>query len=587
MRLLHLYWPHLLIRLAAARSSTPFGPEPIVLGGRPWAGGTVLDASSPALELGVRPGMPLGSAHRLAPEAQFLDPNPEADSAALEAALEELGRFSPSVAAETDVAAIGFGRAEAQLDGLERLWGSEPRIVELIAEALADVLPGPPLAGIGGTRFVAAVAALRAPRGGGVVPRAGMPAQRGGGVVPRAGMPARRGSPATRVASLVVPPGGDAEFLAPLPAALLSRDPMVRARLGRFGLRNIGQVAELPLSAVVARFGAEGERISARARGLETEPFRPRRAPERMALALPIEPPVVDIEALRFVLHRLAATFGDQLAGRGAATGRARLTLDLDGTFAAGEVPLSLTIDQRLPEPTSEGLAVERLLMARIEAAPPPAPVARVELELNDVAPAAGTQLTLFTPQTGRTGRLAWQLVRLGMRFGEDRVGWTEIGDPEASLPETRWSWRPPAGLPPVDAGSTARPNSTVRPIRPSARIRPPDRTPEATGDQAAARAPDHPRRARCRRPAGGVPLGGPPRAGGGLQPLASGRELVEPADRPRLFQGRGAALAGPRVLGSCRRHLAPRACLRLSPRRTGPSRAGPSRAGPSRAGEP
>ncbi len=476
MRLLHLYWPHLLIRLAAARSSTPFGPGPIILGGRPWAGGTVLDASAPALGLGVRPGMPLGSAHRLAPEAQFLDPNPEADSAALETALEELGRFSPSVAAETDVAAIGFGRAEVQLDGLERLWGSEPRIVELIAEALADVLPGPPLTGIGGTRFVAAVAALRAPRGGGVAPVGQAP--RGGGVAPRGGPPATRGGSTKGAASLVVPPGGDAGFLAPLPSSLLSRDPMVRARLDRFGLRNIGQVAELPLSALVARFGAEGERISARARGLETEPFRPRRAPERMALALPIEPPVADIEALRFVLHRLAATFGDQLAGRGAAAGRARLTLELDGTFAAGEVPPSLTIDQRLPEPTSEGLAVERLLMARIEAAPPPAPVTRVELELNDVAPAAGTQLTLFTPQTGRTGRLAWQLVRLGMRFGEDRVGWTEIGDPEAPLPETRWSWRPPAGLPPaglppaglppaglppVGTGSTARPSSPAR----------------------------------------------------------------------------------------------------------------------------
>ena len=101
------------------------------------------------------------------------------------------------------------------------------------------------------------------------------------------------------------------------------------------------------------------------------------------------------------------------------------------------------TIDQPLPEPTSEGLAVERLLLARIEVAPPPAPVARLELELSDVVPAAGTQLTLFTPQTGRTGRLGWQLARLALRFGEERVGWMEIGDPEALLPEARWRWRP------------------------------------------------------------------------------------------------------------------------------------------------
>ena len=372
MRLLHLYWPHLLLRLARVRSSAPFEMGPIVLGGRPWADGPVLDASRSALELGVRPGMPLGAAHRLAPEARFLDPDPTADRAALEAALDRLADFSPGVAAEADPTAPGFGRAEVQLDGLERLWGPEPLIAVRIGEALAEFLPGLPLAGIGGTRFVAAVAASlagKAPAAGGTAPG------EGGGVRLH-----------------IVEAGTDAEFLAPLPVAMLSRDPEVRARLDRFGLRRIGQVAELPLSAVVARFGAEGKRLHARARGLETDPFRPRRAPERMALALPIEPPVIDIEALRFVIHRL----------------------------------------------------VERLLLARIEAEPPPAPVARLELELADVAPAAGCQLTFFTPQTGRTGRLGWQLARLGLRFGEHRVGWMEIADPEAPLAETRWKWRRP-----------------------------------------------------------------------------------------------------------------------------------------------
>ncbi len=408
-----------------------------MLGGMPWTNGPVLDASRSALELGVRPGMPLGAAHRLAPEARFLDPSPEADGAVLEAALDRLAGFSPGVAAEADPVMPGFGRAEVQLDGLARLWGPEPLIASRIGEALAEVLPGPPLAGIGGTRFVAAVAASLAGRGvAGVAAR-----EVAGGVARGAAAIAGDG-----VRLHAVEPGADADFLAPLPAATLSRDPEVRARLDRFGLRRIGQVADLPLSAVVARFGAEGEWIHVRARGLETEPFRPRCAPERMALVLPIEPPVADIEALRFVLHRLAATFGDQLVARGAAAGRARLTLGLDGTLVAGETPPALVIDQRLPEPTSEGLAVERLLLARIEASPPPAPVASLELELGEVAPAAGTQLTLFTPQTGRTGRLGWQLARLGLRFGEHRVGWMEIGDPEAPLAETRWTWRRPVG---------------------------------------------------------------------------------------------------------------------------------------------
>ncbi len=369
--------------------------------------------------------MPLGAAHRLAPEALFLDPDPAADGVSLEAALDRLAGFSPGVAAETDVTRPGFGRVEVQLDGLERLWGPEPLIVRRIGEALAGMLPGPPLAGIGGTRFVAAVAASRA-----------------GAVAPAVAVAVAPAVAHGEVPLVVVEPGTDAEFLAPLPAGLLSRDPEIRARLERFGLRVIGQVAELPRSAMVARFGPDGELIHARSRGEETDPFRLRRAPERMVMALPIDPPVADVEGLRFVLHRLAAAFGDQLEARGAAAARAGLTLELDRSFSAGEVPPSLTIDQHLPEPTSEGLAIERLLIARLETAPPPAPVSRMELELGGVAPAAGCQLALFTPQTGRTGRLGWQLARLGLRFGEGRIGWMELEDPEAPLAEERWTWR-------------------------------------------------------------------------------------------------------------------------------------------------
>ncbi len=412
MRLLHLHWPHLLLRLAETRLGTAIPVEPVIVGGKPWTAGTVLDANPAALALGVRRGMPLGSAHRLAPEALFLDPDPAFEAAALEAALDRLARFSPAIAAETDPSAPAFGRLEVQLDGLDRLWGPEETIVERLFDTLHPVLPGAGEAGIAGPRFAAAAAGALAGRG--------------------------------RFRS--VPCGDDAAFLAPLPASRLTADPEVRRRLERFGLRRIGEVAVLPRSSLVARFGGEGERLHDRANGVETAPFRPRRAPEKLVLSLPIEPPVEHLEALRVVLHRLAGAFGDQLVARGAATSRPRLTLELDRTFSATALPPRVAFDQRLPEPTSEGLAIERLLMSRLEASPPPAPVSRMELELDDVAPAAGFQLTLFTPQAGRTSRLGWQLARLALRFGSDRVGWAELADVDAPLPELRWAKRPVAG---------------------------------------------------------------------------------------------------------------------------------------------
>jgi hypothetical protein len=100
-------------------------------------------------------------------------------------------------------------------------------------------------------------------------------------------------------------------------------------------------------------------------------------------------------------------------------------------------------VEQRFPEPTSEAEAIERLLFARLERTPPPAPVARIELELAGVEPAAGHQLPLFVPQAARNARLGWQLARLALTFGEDRVRRVAITDPDAPLPETRWTWRP------------------------------------------------------------------------------------------------------------------------------------------------
>ena len=160
-------------------------------------------------------------------------------------------------------------------------------------------------------------------------------------------------------------------------------------------------------------------------------------------LALPIEPAVGELEPLRFVLHRLAGALADQLEARGTAAARAHLRLTLDLSFARPGIPAELIVEQRFPEPTADAEAIERLLFARLERTPPPAPVSRIELELAGVEPAVGQQLPLFVPQAARNARLGWQLARLALTFGEDRVRRVAIADPDAPLPESRWTWRP------------------------------------------------------------------------------------------------------------------------------------------------
>jgi hypothetical protein len=365
--------------------------------------------------------MPLGSAHRLAPEATFLDADPEADRAELEAAFERLAAFSPAVAGTSDPADVAYGLLEAQIDGLEGLWGPEPALVQRVGAGLEAALAGRPRAGIAGTRFAATVAALAAEPGG----------------------------------LVSVPPGTEAEFLAPLPASLLTPNADIRARLRRFGLRRIGQVAELATSALVARFGEEGARVGSRSRGLEVDPFRPRRAPERIVLGLPIEPAVAELEAIRFVLRRLAVALASNLAARGLAAEQGRLRLSLDLAFARAGTAPELEVETRFPEPTADPEAIERLLLAKLERTPPPAAVARLELQLDGASPAAGQQLPLFVPQALHGARLAWQLPRLATTFGEDRIRRIELLDPEAPLPERRWAWR--------ETGTSSRAGTTAR----------------------------------------------------------------------------------------------------------------------------
>lgn len=432
MRRLHLFVPHLPLGLARARRSEPFPPGPLVLGGKPWDPGPVIDASPDARAMGVRRGMPLASAHRLVPEATFIEPDLDADRAAAERVFEALGRSSPSLAGSADSTDAAFGQFELGIDGLAALWGPEPDLIERVSSALRAALPGESgTAGEGGT---AREAGTRGEAGPALEPRVGIAGTHFAATI--AAVHARPGAP------IVVPPGAETTFLADFPSGLLTTDPDVRARLTRFGLRRIGPVAELPRSALIARFGDEGARIHARARGEETEPFRARHTPERLALGLPIEPPVEELEPVRFVLHRLVAALAAQLLGRGLAADRAHLTLELDLAFAPRGTSPRIEVEQRFPEPTADAQAVERLLFARLEREPPPAAVARLELELRGTIPAAGQQLPLFVPQAARTARLGWQLARLALTYGEDRVRRVTITDPEAPLPEDRWAWQ-------------------------------------------------------------------------------------------------------------------------------------------------
>ena len=406
MRFLYLDWPHLAYRIEAARAPLP---ELVVIGGQPWEPGTVLDCSPPASRLGVARDQPLGTAHRLVPEAQFLPADRETYRQRMEAALEALARFTPSLEAEVAPDARKFGQILLGIEGLHRLWGDEQMLAARMVEAVLPVLPDGPRVGIGNTRFGAQVAAVIG-----------------------------RG----RLEAIPVGDGAaEAAYLARLPILLLPAEDDTRERLRVFGLTRIGEFAALARSAVIARFGEHGGMLHDLARGMDGRRLRPRRPVERLRAEAELEPPVDNVEPLRFVLRSLCGALCEQLAARGAGATRAMLVLNV-------EHGPPVQLEQTLPEPAASPELLERLLVARLAASLPASPVTRLALELRGEQAVAGQQLGLFAPQLARAARLDWQLTGLALRFGPDRLLRTRIVDPEAAVPEGRVGWSPATAEP-------------------------------------------------------------------------------------------------------------------------------------------
>ena len=328
----------------------------------------------------------------------------DADAAAFPRMLDALDDLSPRVEA------VDVGVALVDVTGLEPRWGTERRVAARAVALVRDVAPLPVRCGVGDNRWLATLAARLARV------RPGAPA-------------AFHAFPAGAVASR--------DALRELALDLLPADPATRARFRLFGLTSMGQLADLPRSAVGAQFGAPGERLQALARGQDPRPIVPRRRPERVVARATFEPPLDGIGSVGLTLRRLAAELCDALRGRNLAPGRAVLVLALeDGP--------PLRVAQPFPEPALEPDWIARLLLSRLESAgrardvDEEPRVASVRLSFDRLCDPASRQLPAFEARAGRWEELRWSLERIRHRFGEGRLWQAAVQRPTASLPEHR-----------------------------------------------------------------------------------------------------------------------------------------------------
>jgi protein ImuB len=203
----------------------------------------------------------------------------------------------------------------------------------------------------------------------------------------------------------IVPPGREAESLAPLPLTALELDPERAELLRRWGLRRLGDLARLPARGLAERFGPDGPLLRRLARGEDATPLVPTPAAERFETALELEWPVDGLEPLSFLLGRVLEPLCAGLAARG----RRATGMELELALVDGGTHRRAL---RTTAATAEPRTWRTLLLLDLEAHPPHDAI-RALLVRADPTPARTTQFSLLDPALPSPERLAETLGRL------------------------------------------------------------------------------------------------------------------------------------------------------------------------------
>lgn len=254
--------------------------------------GQVLACSPSARTEGVRRGMRRRNAQSRCPDLTLAEHVPEADARAFEEVLVAVEELSPGVAA------LRPGLCALRVPS--RFYGGEAEAAAVIAERLVGLGVWDVRLGVADGLFAAEQAARRA----------------------------------AVQDCLVVPEGGAAVFLAPLPVEALDA-PEVVGLLRRLGLTTLGHFAGLAASDVHTRFGGHGALLHRRACGLDPQPVSRREVPPELAATMTLEPPLELVEPIAFSLRTTAEGFVARLAAHGLVCTAVRIEADVDGAVAS------------------------------------------------------------------------------------------------------------------------------------------------------------------------------------------------------------------------------------------------------------
>ncbi len=234
-------------------------------------------------------------------------------------------------------------------------------------------------------------------------------------------------------------------FLGPLPLATADPPPELAAVLAGWGVKSLGDLTDLPKSAIAQRLGPSGLALWERAAGETSRPLRLIQTEPEFAATFECEHELETLEPVLFLLRRFVDRLALQLAGAALAAEELHLTLRLsDETVHAR--------DLRLPEPSTQPDLLFRALQTHLETVRTASAVIGIQLSITP-ARAAVRQHGLFDNALRDPHRFAETLARISALVGPDRVGTPSAGD--SHRPDTFTLTRPSAEItpPPPPAG--------------------------------------------------------------------------------------------------------------------------------------
>ena len=256
------------------RDHPEYRGKPVIVGGRPGERGVVAAASYEARAFGVRSAMPLQTAGRLCPDGIFVPGDRARYEEASDAVMALFAERTPLVQP------ISLDEAFLDVTATEHLFGGAVEIARDLKRRVRTDLGLVLSVGVATNKLCAKIGSdLRKPDG-----------------------------------LVIVPAGGEAAFVAPLPLERLwGVGPKTREVLAGWGLRTIGDLARADRALLEARLGEHGRDIWERANGVDDDSVEPDMAPKSVGHELTFDRDTLDVSVVEATLLRLAEGVGQRL----------------------------------------------------------------------------------------------------------------------------------------------------------------------------------------------------------------------------------------------------------------------------------